>query len=70
MDGAALLVSMLVGLVGFAIFVYGKRQSRLPHLLAGVVMMLYPYFVDSAAFSAGIAVAVGGALFAAVRLGA
>jgi len=31
--------------MGFAYFVYGKRQQRLTALLAGVALMVYPYFI-------------------------
>ncbi len=59
----------MVGLVGFAVFIYGKRQSRFPHLAAGVVLMAYPYFVDDPAITAGIAVVVLVALWVSVRVG-
>lgn len=70
MDATGIFVAFFVGLVGFAIFIYGKRQGRLPHLLAGVLLMAYPYFVDNAAISGGIGVAIVLALWGAVRLGA
>lgn len=70
MDGTGIFVAFFVGLVGFAIFVYGKRQGRFPHLLAGVLLMAYPYFVDNAAISGGIGAAIVLALWGAVRLGA
>ena len=70
MDGTGLFVAFFVGLVGFAVFLYGKRQSRLPHLLAGVLLMAYPYFVDDPLISGGIGAAILLALWGAVRLGA
>ena len=38
-DGNALLLSLLVGCVGLACFVYGKRQGRLPQMLAGLTFL-------------------------------
>ena len=40
-----LFASLLVSTVGFAIFAYGKKQQRIPHLACGVLMMAFPYFV-------------------------
>lgn len=63
------MVAFFAGLVGFAIFVYGKKQSRTPHLAAGLILMVYPYFVSNVLLSAGIGAAVLLALVAAVKLG-
>ena len=46
-DGTQLIVAMFVSLVGFALFVYGKRQNRGPQLVVGIALMVYPYFVSS-----------------------
>ena len=70
LDPNALLLSLLIGSIGFVCFVYGKRQSRFPHMLAGAVLFVYPYFVPSAIVSAVIAAAVLVLLWVAVRMGA
>jgi len=59
LDPTALLLSLIPGGAGFVLFVYGKKQQRWPQLVAGLVMMVYPYF----ATTAGTMVA-GGALIA------
>lgn len=64
-----MLASMLIGVLGFGIFIYGKRQSRFPHLLGGLALMVYPYFVTNVLVMGGIAVALCLAMFAASRLG-
>jgi uncharacterized membrane protein YeaQ/YmgE (transglycosylase-associated protein family) len=69
-DANSIFVAFFVGLVGFAVFVYGKRQGRLPHLVAGVLLMAYPYFIDNAAISGAIGAVILLALWGAVRLGA
>ncbi|HZU84892.1 MAG TPA: hypothetical protein VE987_18300 [Polyangiaceae bacterium] len=69
-DGNAVLLSLLIGCVGFACFVYGKRQGRFPQMLAGLVLMVYPYFVPNLLVMAAVAVALVGLLWIAVRLGA
>ena len=70
MDAQNIVIAFFVGLVGFALFVYGKRQSRWPHMLAGVVLMIYPYFVSIPALSAAIGIGVLAALWLLVRFGA
>jgi hypothetical protein len=66
---ASLVLSMLIGTVGFALLVYGKKQSRLPHALAGIAMVAYPYFIDSPWVMGGIASALALALALAIRAG-
>jgi hypothetical protein len=70
LDANSLLLSFLIGSIGFVCFVYGKRQSRFPHMLAGAALCIYPYFVSNLVLSAAIAAALLGLLWLAVRLGA
>ena len=42
-----LLIGMLAGVFGVAYFVYGKRQAKVVPLIAGVLLCVYPYFIDS-----------------------
>ncbi len=70
LDAGALMASLLVGLVGSATFIYGKKQSRLPHMLAGVILCVLSFFVSSPIFLGGIAASVVLLLVLAVRFGA
>jgi hypothetical protein len=70
LDANAILLGFLVSSIGIVCFVYGKRQSRFPHMLAGAALCVYPYFVSNLILSAVIAVAVLAALWVAVRVGA
>lgn len=70
MDPGALMASLIVGLFGSAVFIYGKKQSRLPHMLAGVVLTIFPFFITNPLFVVGIAACVLLLLFLAVRYGA
>ena len=69
LDGNSLLALLLIGLVGTAIFMYGKRQHRLPQMLVGAALVVYPYFVSSVALMGAIAVGLVVALWGAVRVG-
>lgn len=69
LDPGSMLLSMLISSVGFVAFVYGKRQERIPQLAAGIVLLVFPYFVSSLLWMALIAVAVLGLMTAAIKLG-
>ncbi len=66
-DAAWLFVSLAIGSLGVGLFVYGKKQSRWPHLVCGVIFGVYPYFVSNLWVMIGIALALGAALWALVR---
>jgi hypothetical protein len=69
LDPTWLFLSLIPGGLGFVLFVYGKKQQRLPQLVAGLVLLVYPYFTDSVAALAGVGVAIVAALWVAIRLG-
>lgn len=59
LDPAWLLVSLIPGGVGLVLLVYGKKQQRWPQLVAGLAMLVYPYFAATMA-----TLVAGGALIA------
>jgi hypothetical protein len=69
LDATSLLTSLFISSVGFVLLTYGKRMSRPPHLLTGLILLVYPYFVPSPLIMALIAAGLTGALWLAVRLG-
>jgi hypothetical protein len=44
---AALLWSVLFGAIGIGYFIYGKRQRVIVPLVAGLALMLFPYFISN-----------------------
>ncbi len=64
-----LFASLLISSIGVVAFVYGKRQGRVPQMLAGLVLCLFPYFVSNVLLMFGIASVVLGGLWGAVKLG-
>jgi hypothetical protein len=46
---ASLLWSVLFGAIGLGFFVYGKKQRVVVPLVCGLALMVFPYFVSSAA---------------------
>ena len=53
-----LLLGVLIGAVGLAYFVYGKKAADMAFMLAGLIMCAYPYFVSSASAVIGIGLAL------------
>ena len=51
-----LFIGLITGVIGTAYFVYGKKQSRPVPLVAGMALMVYPYFIDSLVISIAIGV--------------
>jgi hypothetical protein len=69
LDGNSLLASLMIGLVGTGLFMYGKKQGRFPHMLVGAALVVYPYFVSNVALMAGIGVGIVAMLWGAVKMG-
>lgn len=57
----ALFASLVFGVVGFAAFMYGKKQARFGAMSIGTALMVFPYFVDRAwlLWSIGLALCAG-----------
>lgn len=68
-DPSSLFVSLIIGSVGFVLLAYGKKHQRIPHMLAGLALMIYPYFVDDWMWMTLIGAAICGALWWASRQG-
>ena len=47
LDLNMLMLSLIPSGVGFVLFVYGKKQHRLPQLVSGILLMVYPYFTGT-----------------------
>ena len=46
MTGGVLFAGLLFGMIGCGAFMWGKRQSSAKHMLLGVALMVYPYFIS------------------------
>jgi hypothetical protein len=68
-DAASIIAGLFVSSVGFVLLSYGKKMSRLPHMAAGLVLMVFPYFVSSVFGILGIAGLLLIALWGAVQNG-
>ena len=68
-DGPALIAGFLVSCIGFVLLSYGRKMSRPPHLLTGLILLAYPYFVPGAIWTLVIAAVLLGMLWVAVKSG-
>ena len=41
-----LFIGMIISTVGVGYMMYGRRQTKFAPVIAGVVLCIYPYFVD------------------------
>ena len=69
LDGNSLLAGFAVSTVGFGFFMYGKKQSRAPQIIFGVICMVYPYFIGNPVVSFGIFGLLLVLLYVGLRLG-
>jgi hypothetical protein len=51
------------------LFMYGKRSRRAPHLVVGILFMVYPYVFPAVPLMLAIAAGLGGLLYFATYLG-
>jgi hypothetical protein len=68
-DPTWLLLSLIPSGIGFVLFVYGRKQQRWPHLVAGLVLMVYPYFATTMVTLVVVGAIIGGALWYALWAG-
>ena len=69
MHSGAMFLSLALGFVGLGLFVYGKKQSRMPQLIAGALFMIYPYVVTNETWMFVVGLAIAGGLWMVVRMG-
>ena len=68
-DPTLLLLSLVPSGIGFVLFVYGKKQERWPQLVAGLLLMAYPYVATSVTMLVGGGAAIWLGLWFALRSG-
>ena len=63
LDQAYLVLSLLFSALGFALFLYGRKCQRMPHVMAGLALMTCPYFITHAVALTSICVVLAIAPF-------
>ena len=47
MNSTQLLLGVILSSIGLGYFLYGKKQKMTVPLVAGLVLMVFPYFIES-----------------------
>lgn len=68
-DPTLLMLSLVPSGIGFVLFMYGRKQHRWPQLAAGILLMIYPYFVDTVLAMIGVGIAIGAGVYALIANG-
>lgn len=45
-DPAELFLSLLFGLIGTSVYIYGKRCTNIRHILLGIALIGFPWFIS------------------------
>lgn len=69
LDPGWLFLSLIVSGAGFVLFTYGRKQERVPHLVAGLTYFVYPFFTPNVWSMLVVGLLVGAALWLVVRQG-
>ncbi len=69
LSASGLLASLLIGSIGTGLFLYGKKAVRIPQLVCGLVLMIFPFFVSGALTMLGLAAVLLVGLWGLVRAG-
>lgn len=63
MNPTSVIIGIFTGAIGVGYFVYGKRQAKFVPLIAGMMLCVYPYFVDNVLWLVLVGVALMAAPF-------
>ena len=62
-SGARILAYIIFGAIGFAVFMYGKKNKFVRPMIIGLALMTYPYFISGTIFLYLIGIALTAALY-------
>lgn len=61
MEALGLYMMLMMGTFGMAMLLYGKNTHRVPHIVAGLALLVFPHFTASVP----VVLIVGGVLIVA-----
>ncbi|HLK93806.1 MAG TPA: amino acid transport protein [Polyangia bacterium] len=64
-----IVASLIISSIGFILLHYGRKMARLPQVIVGLAMLIYPYFVPGVLANVLVAAGLLAVLWLAVRLG-
>jgi hypothetical protein len=68
-DPTLLIVSLVPSGIGFVLFTYGRKEQRIPQLICGILLMVYPYFTPTMPTLIGGGMVLLSALYVMLSLG-
>jgi hypothetical protein len=66
-SGVAFILDLLFGAIGSGYLVYAKRQHSATFVIAGALLVIFPYFIDSVIGTLIIGAVIAAAPFAIER---
>jgi hypothetical protein len=64
-----IVASLIISSIGLILLNYGRKFRRIPQILVGLAMLIYPYFVPGVLANVLVSVGLCAVLWIAVRLG-
>ncbi len=58
MSSSILLWGLLFSSIGIAFFIYGRKQRAVVPLIAGIALIIYPYFMSNVMLLVAIGIAL------------
>ncbi len=65
----SIFVAIFLSLIGMALILYGRKEGSWPHIIVGLLLVVYPYFVGNVVAQILIAVVLLAGLSLVSRLG-
>jgi len=62
-NGAKIFACIIFGAIGFAVFLYGKKNKFFRPMIIGFALMAYPYFISGTFFLYLVGIALTAALY-------
>jgi len=62
-SAAKIFACTIFGAIGFAVFLYGKKNKFFRPMIIGVALMAYPYFISGTFFLYLVGIALTAALY-------
>lgn len=69
LDPTWLFLGLIPSGIGFVLFVYGKKQGRLPLIVSGIAFMLYPMFTPTTFSLVAVGALLGAGTWMLIRAG-
>jgi hypothetical protein len=69
LDAGWIFASLIVSSIGFILLNYGRKMARLPQILVGIAMLIYPYFVPGVLANVLVTAGLLALLWVVVKLG-